>query len=127
MGEQAEKKKLAEQEAKEVAERCLPKPMFWKLDLPEVKTVLSNKGILPGDFVKIEHPHATLMYLGGEEDSEKIARKSGLTVLQVDGMKEALECMKDDIFEAQLTQIVVDENMACGVLTLPSILPCSAR
>jgi len=106
---------------------ALPKPLYWKLDLPEVRSVLGKAGILPVNFEIVENPHCTLLYLGGESDPEKLATKLGVTKEQVEGMKEALECMKDDVFDIKLTQIVVDESMAVGVLMLPSVLPCANK
>lgn len=103
-----------------------PVPLYWKIDLPEVKKVLEKRGILPEHFVIVEHPHVTLLYLGASPD-EVAAKKSELSLAQFNGMREALEALEGEEFEVRMTQIVIEERVACAVVSLPPIVPCTSK
>lgn len=100
-----------------------PVPLFWKIDLPEVSRILT-KGLLPATQSPVDHPHATLLYLGGESDDTAAAKKAALPLEQFKAMREALESLQGEEFEVRMTQIVVEQSVACAVVELPPIVPC---
>jgi len=102
-----------------------PVPVYWKIDLPEVKQVLGKRNILPEHFSVTEHPHVTLLYLGGLGD-EAAAKRNEMPLEQLQGMREALEALNGEEFEVRMTKIVIEERVACAVVSLPPILPCSS-
>jgi len=88
-------------------------PLYWKIDLPEVSKVLTQRGILPSTFTPVKHPHTTLLWLGGVSDEQRAAELSNLPVEQFMAMQEALEALQGEDFEVKMTQIVIEENVAC--------------
>lgn len=104
-----------------------PIPLYWKIDLPEVSKVLStSRGLLPASQTPVEHPHATLLYLGGDDD-KTASKRTGLGVEQFKAMREALEALQEEEFEVRMTEIVVEESVACAVIELPPIVPCANK
>lgn len=103
-------------------------PLYWKIDLPEVTKVLSQRGILPSNFVPVTDPHTTLLYLGGESDDARAAERAGVaSVEQYVAMREALEALQGEEFEVKMTEIVIEENVACAIVGLPPIVPCANK
>merc|ERR1711865_397132 len=83
--------------------------------------------MLPAGIVPVERHHVTLLYLGGDGSDSQKAQRAGLSDEQFAGMCEALEALQDEEFEVSITEIVMDENVACAVVTLPPIIPCSNK
>mmetsp|Transcript_2572 Transcript_2572/g.5955 ORF Transcript_2572/g.5955 Transcript_2572/m.5955 type:complete len:566 (-) Transcript_2572:212-1909(-) len=102
-------------------------PLYWKIDLPEVSKVLEQRGILPANFTPTERPHTTLLYLGGDGSDERTAQKSNLTLEQFRAMREALEALQGEEFEVKMTEIIIEENVVCAMVSLPPIVPCANR
>merc|ERR1712070_920687 len=65
--------------------------------------------------------------MGGDGTDAQKAQRANLSVEQFTGMREALEALQGEEFEVSLTEIVMDENVACAVVTLPPILPCQNK
>lgn len=101
-----------------------PQPLYWKLEVPEVTQVLLKRSILPEHFLITERPHVTLLYIGAQGDDEA-AKRSELTPEAFAGMREALEALDGEEFEVRMTRIIIEERVACAVVSLPPILPCS--
>lgn len=103
-------------------------PLYWKIELPEVTKVLSQRGILPSNFDPVKNPHTTLLYVGGETDDARAAEAAGVSsVQQYVAMREALEALQGEEFEVKMTEIVIEENVACAIVALPPIVPCANR
>lgn len=100
-------------------------PLYWKIDLPGVSKVLAQRGILPEHHVPVEHPHATLLYLGGAHDDKEAAVWSGISVDELCAMRKALEAVRGKAVEIKMTEVVVDKNVACAKLSLPPEVPCA--
>lgn len=101
-------------------------PLYYKIDLPEVSKVLTQRGILPTTFTPVEDPHATLLYLGNGDDA-LAAQKAGISIEQFSGMREALEALQGEEFEVKMMEIVIEENVAVAVVSLPPIVPCANK
>mmetsp|Transcript_31899 Transcript_31899/g.85316 ORF Transcript_31899/g.85316 Transcript_31899/m.85316 type:complete len:539 (-) Transcript_31899:18-1634(-) len=101
-------------------------PLYYKIDLPEVSKVLTQRGILPASFTPVEHPHTTLLHLG-DGDETRAAESAGLSREQFVGMRDALEAFQGEVFEVRMTEIVIEENVACAVVSLPSVVPCANK
>jgi len=100
-----------------------PIPLYWKIDLPEVAKVLAQRGILPGHFCAVEHPHATLLYIGGTDDS-RAAELSGLPLDRFRAIRSELEVRRGEVLEVCITEIVIEQNVACAKILLPASVPC---
>jgi len=100
-----------------------PIPLYWKIDLPEIAKVLAQRGILPGHFCAVEHPHTTLLYVGGTDDT-RAAELSGLPVDRFRAMRSELEVQRGEELEVCITEIVIEENVACAKVLLPASVPC---
>lgn len=123
--ERAKATEVARPRAEEPREQV---PLYWKIDLPEVSKVLTQRGILPSSFTPVEHPHTTLLYLGGADgDDAQAAKKAGLSAEQFTGMREALEALQGEEFEVKMMEIVIEENVACAIISLPPIVPCANK
>lgn len=124
----AEASKLAAGEqtkGQQSAESQRSMPLYWKIDLPEVKQVLEKRNILPDHFIITEHPHVTLLYLGALDDLAA-AKRNEMPLEQLQGMREALEALDGEEVEVRMTRIVIEERVACAVVSLPPILPCTS-
>jgi len=77
-------------------------PLYWKIELPEVSKVLTQRGILPSNFIPVENPHTTLLYLGGEGDDATFAKRAGVSVEQFQAMQDALEALQGEVFEVKM-------------------------
>mmetsp|Transcript_48808 Transcript_48808/g.113137 ORF Transcript_48808/g.113137 Transcript_48808/m.113137 type:complete len:97 (+) Transcript_48808:665-955(+) len=42
-------------------------------------------------------------------------------------MREALEALQGEVFEIRMTEIVIEENVACAKVSLPPIVPCANK
>jgi len=127
-----EKEKVQQAQAQSATDPSAPSPaaavpLYWKIDLPEVSKVLMQRGILPAEFTPIERPHTTLLYVGGEGDDATVAKRNSLPVEQFQAMRDALEALQGEEFEVKMTEIVIEEHVACAVVSLPPILPCSNK
>jgi len=123
---EAEQQRLRERLGMEQAEGHVeqePVPLYWKIDLPEVAKVLTQRGILPGHFCAVEHPHTTLLYIGGTDDS-RAAELSGLPLDRFRAMRSELEVQRGEELEVFITEIVIEENVACAKILLPASVPC---
>merc|ERR1740139_1493257 len=45
---------------------------------------------------------------------------------RLQGMREAFEALDGEEVEVRMTRIVIEERVACAVVSLPPILPCSS-
>jgi len=104
-----------------------PVPLYWKLDIPGVSKTLTRRGILPANLTPAENPHITLLYFGGTFVDEVAAKRSGVSLEQFQGMREALEALEGEEFEVRMLRIVVEDSVACAVVSLPPVLPCSNK
>lgn len=104
-----------------------PKPLYWKIELPEVSKVLSQKGILPAHFVRVANPHTTLLYLGDGAEKAPALQRLGLSVEQFNDMHKALEALQGKEVEVRVMQIVLEECIACAVVSLPAMVPCANK
>jgi len=123
---EAEQQRLRERLSRKQAEgqgEKEPVPLYWKIDLPEIAKVLAQRGILPGHFCAIEHPHATLLYIGGTDDS-RAAELSGLPLDRFRTMRSELEVRRGEELEVCVTEIVIEQNVACAKVLLPASVPC---
>jgi len=100
-------------------------PLYWKIDLPDVSKVLAQRGILPGNFVPVQSPHVTLLYLGGTGDDAEAAKRVGISVEQFQAISEALDALQGEDFEVKMTEIVITEDLAVAKVQLPPIIPCT--
>merc|ERR1712048_1398450 len=87
----------------------------------------TQRGILPSNFTPVEAPHTTLLYPGGDGDDSTLAKRAGLSVEQFQAMQDALEALQGEEFEVKMTEIVIEESVACAIVSLPPILPCANK
>ncbi|CAE8643362.1 unnamed protein product [Polarella glacialis] len=99
----------------------------WIFDVPEVSQVLAQRGILPACFVPADAPHVTLLQLTADGDDSAAALQLGLAPEQFAAMREALEALEGEQFEMRMTKIILEESIACAMVSLPPILPCVCR
>eukprot|EP00928_Gymnodinium_smaydae_P039398 TRINITY_DN26928_c0_g1_i1.p1 TRINITY_DN26928_c0_g1~~TRINITY_DN26928_c0_g1_i1.p1 ORF type:complete len:592 (-),score=97.18 TRINITY_DN26928_c0_g1_i1:38-1648(-) len=104
-----------------------PVPLYWKVDLPEVSKILAAQSKSFPTLNIIEKPHTTLLYMGGETDDEALASKLNCKVDELKAWKDALEAFEGDEFEVTVTKIVLDENIAIAMVSLPPVLPCTNK
>eukprot|EP00931_Biecheleriopsis_adriatica_P051674 TRINITY_DN30000_c0_g1_i1.p1 TRINITY_DN30000_c0_g1~~TRINITY_DN30000_c0_g1_i1.p1 ORF type:complete len:310 (-),score=73.89 TRINITY_DN30000_c0_g1_i1:204-1133(-) len=104
-----------------------PLPLFWRIDLPEVTKVLSQRGVLPSTFLPVVRPHVTLLYLGGGIPEDRAAARAGLSRSQFQAAKATLERLKGQTLSVKMTEIIIEENVACAVVSLPADLPCGSK
>uniref|UniRef100_A0A7S4QN42 tRNA ligase phosphodiesterase domain-containing protein n=1 Tax=Alexandrium monilatum TaxID=311494 RepID=A0A7S4QN42_9DINO len=100
-------------------------PLYWKIDLPGVSKVFAQRGILPAERTPVEHPHATLLYIGGSSDDHQAASLSNLPLEQFRSMRKALEALQGSTVEVRITEVVVEESVACARVSLPPGVPCA--
>jgi len=110
--------------SKKTAKWSGPRPLYWKLDLPGISKTLTQKGLLPAGLVPAENPHTTLLYFGGTSADDVAAKRSGISLDQFRGMREALEAFEGEEFEVRILRIIVEDSVACAVVSLPPVLPC---
>jgi len=113
-----------EREEQKTAKWSGPRPLYWKLDLPGISKTLTQKGLLPAGLVPAENPHTTLLYFGGTSADDVAAKRSGISLDQFRGMREALEAFEGEEFEVRILRIIVEDSVACAVVSLPPVLPC---
>merc|ERR1711957_478622 len=94
-----------------------PVPLYWKIDLPGMAKVLAQKGMIPSSFTTVDHPHATLLYVGGSEDDRRAAELSNLPVDQFQAMRDALKSLQGEEFEVKLVEIIIEENVICALIS----------
>jgi len=102
-----------------------PVPLLWKINLPEVSGVLSQRGILPASFIPVEKPHSVVLRLDAVEKG--IMPEASFSAERLTAMREALEALQGEDLELRMTEIVIEESVACAVIELPPIVPCSAK
>eukprot|EP00929_Paragymnodinium_shiwhaense_P107888 TRINITY_DN74230_c0_g1_i1.p1 TRINITY_DN74230_c0_g1~~TRINITY_DN74230_c0_g1_i1.p1 ORF type:complete len:577 (+),score=138.64 TRINITY_DN74230_c0_g1_i1:75-1733(+) len=102
------------------------KPLYWKIDLPDVSKVLAQRGILPGNFVPVEKPHVTLLYIGLGDTADG-AKRSGMSVEKFESYLQALDGLKGLEFDVKMTEIVIEEHVAIARVQLPPTVPCANR
>ncbi|CAK9095034.1 unnamed protein product [Durusdinium trenchii] len=102
-------------------------PLFWRVDLPEVLKVLSKRGILPSNFLPVVKPHVTLLYLGGDLSEPKAAQRAEMSVEDFRKAKKTLENLKGRQVAIRMTEIVIEENVACALVQLPEGIPCGSK
>jgi len=123
---QDERKRLSEEASAAESAEPPERPIYWKIDVPEVAMVLTQRGILPEGMVAVEGPHITLLYLGGPDLGEQAAAKrAGLTVEGFQAMRKALHDLDGETVEVRMLRIVIEESVACAVVTLPPAVPCT--
>eukprot|EP00434_Breviolum_minutum_P024782 symbB.v1.2.021888.t1/scaffold1916.1/size96221/3 len=105
----------------------MDKPLFWRVDLPEVLKVLSKRGVLPSNFLPVVKPHVTLLYLGGDLTDESAAKRANLNLREFQHAKEALERLKGRTVAVKMTEIIIEENVACALVELPKGIPCGSK
>eukprot|EP00438_Fugacium_kawagutii_P035438 Skav231808 [mRNA] locus=scaffold692:226843:232856:- [translate_table: standard] len=103
-----------------------PVPLFWRVDLPEVLKVLSQRGVLPSNFLPVK-PHVTLLYLGGDLPEQRAAARSSMGLQQFRNAKQALEKLKGRSVAVKMTEIIIEENVACALVELPKGVPCAVK
>eukprot|EP00440_Ansanella_granifera_P021199 gb/GFBE01023015.1/.p1 GENE.gb/GFBE01023015.1/~~gb/GFBE01023015.1/.p1 ORF type:complete len:310 (+),score=78.93 gb/GFBE01023015.1/:1-930(+) len=104
-----------------------PLPLFWRVDVPEVTKVLTQRGVLPSSFLPVVRPHVTLLYMGGDLPEERAASRAGLSITQFRSAKMALERLKGKQVTVKMTEIIIEENVACAVVSLPADVPCGGK
>jgi len=103
----------------------------WKIDLPEVAGVVTQRGILPTTFVPMEHTHCVLLRVNA--DGTAIPDEAGdsgapmLSAERVAAMRDALEALEGEEIEVRMTEIVIEESVACAIVELPPIVPCAFK
>lgn len=123
--EEEAKRKEAAGEEEATASKALPVPLYWKVDLPEVSKMLAKPGKLLASHAPVEHPHVTLLYIGGKTDDSQAAQSAGLPLSQFVAMRQKLEALRDTMMEVQITEVVIEENVICAMVSLPANLPCA--
>lgn len=103
--------------------------VIWKIDLPEVKAVLSQKGMLPASIVPREKPHAVLLQLNADGTLKQVTGQNVANVNadKVSSLTEALEALEGEEIQVRMTEIVIEESVACGIIDLPGIVPCCVK
>eukprot|EP00435_Cladocopium_sp_Y103_P032866 s802_g8.t1 len=102
-------------------------PLFWRVDLPEVLKVLSQRGVLPSNFLPVVKPHVTLLYLGGDLPEHRAASRCNMTLQQFRSAKQALEKLQGKQVAVKMTEIIIEENVACALVELPKGVPCASK
>jgi len=95
--------------------------------MPEVSQVLAQKGILPACFAPADQTFVKLLQVSAGGSDEAAAAKQNLSLEQLQAMKEALEALQGEMFEAHMTKIMISESLACAVVALPPVLPCACK
>ncbi|CAE7525283.1 ODA11, partial [Symbiodinium pilosum] len=104
-----------------------PLPLFWRIDMPDVSKVLSQRGVLPRSFLPVVRPHVTLLYIGGDLSEERAAARAGLSMSEFQAAKQTLEGLKGATVAIKMTEIIIDENVACALVDLPEGVPCGSK
>eukprot|EP00933_Yihiella_yeosuensis_P083102 TRINITY_DN97215_c0_g1_i1.p1 TRINITY_DN97215_c0_g1~~TRINITY_DN97215_c0_g1_i1.p1 ORF type:complete len:334 (-),score=61.85 TRINITY_DN97215_c0_g1_i1:83-1033(-) len=102
-------------------------PLYWRIDLPEVSKVLTQRGVLPGTFLPVVKPHATLLYIGGESSDERAASRAGLTLTKYRASTASLRRLRGTVVSVKMVEIIIEENVACALVSLPSNVPCASK
>lgn len=104
-----------------------PQPLFWRIDMPDVLKVLSQRGVLPRNFLPVVRPHVTLLYIGGEGSEERAAARAGLSTSEFQAAKQTLEKLRGSTVAIKMTEIIIEENVACAFVDLPKSIPCGSK
>lgn len=104
-----------------------PQPLFWRIDMPDVLKVLSQRGVLPRNFLPVVRPHVTLLYIGGEGSEERAAARAGLSTSEFQAAKHTLEKLRGSTVAIKMTEIIIEENVACAFVDLPKSIPCGSK
>ncbi|CAE7306389.1 ODA11 [Symbiodinium necroappetens] len=104
-----------------------PQPLFWRIDMPDVLKVLSQRGVLPRNFLPVVRPHVTLLYIGGEGSEERAAARAGLSTSEFQVAKHTLEKLRGSTVAIKMTEIIIEENVACAFVDLPKSIPCGSK
>ncbi|CAE8741814.1 unnamed protein product [Polarella glacialis] len=104
-----------------------PVPLYWRIDLPDISKVLSQRGVLPSSFLPVVRPHATLLYLGGDPSEERVAQKAGLSLANFRAAKLKLQKLQGKLIVVRMTEIIIEENVACAIISLPEGVPCTSK
>ncbi|CAE7508163.1 ODA11 [Symbiodinium sp. CCMP2592] len=104
-----------------------PQPLFWRIDMPDVLKVLSQRGVLPRNFLPVVRPHVTLLYIGGEGSEERAAARAGLSTSEFQAAKQTLEKLRGCTVAIKMTEIIIEENVACAFVDLPKSIPCGSK
>jgi len=128
----AEAAKLAAKQGEAQSRRPKPQdggsvPLYWKVDLPGMRQVLARPGMLPENLVIVEHPHITLLYLGGSGHDAAIARKTDLPVERVKACRETLATLQGKEVAVNMIQIIIEDRVAVAVVSLPPDVPCGSQ
>mmetsp|Transcript_42374 Transcript_42374/g.94981 ORF Transcript_42374/g.94981 Transcript_42374/m.94981 type:complete len:295 (-) Transcript_42374:10-894(-) len=125
---EAEERRRAKRPIEMVETRVdAPVPLFWRIDMPDVLKVLSQRGVLPRSFLPVVRPHVTLLYLGGDLPEERAAARAGLSVVDFQRAKQTLGELKGATVAIKMTEIIIEENVACALVDLPVGVPCGSK
>lgn len=104
-----------------------PARQRWKVNVPEVLSILGKSGILPGNFQPVASPEVFLLQPGAAFDDEEDAKHLGIHLDHYVAMREALEALKGTEFEVTVTELIIDRNMACARVALPPVVACQHK
>lgn len=100
----------------------------WKMFLPEVSNVLSQK-VLPADIVPVKDPHVVLLRVApdGTARSGLSLSASELPTERVAALCEALEALEGEELSVSMSEIFIEDDAACGIIELSGIVPCGVQ